>query len=256
MQNYSDKLKLFLSIVIPARNEAGNLPYTINIIIKVLGKTAIPFEIIIVDDYSSDNTVEVINCIAQQDARVKLVKNIYALGYGCAVRRGLEVFKGEAVAIFMADSSDDPEDIVKYYNKIIQGYACVFGTRFCSQSKIINYPWPKLILNRLGNFFIQALFWLPYSDVTNAFKCYSRKAIEGIFPLVSNRFNLTVEMPLKAVMGGFKWCVVPVNWTGRKKGVSKWKIEEIGSGYLFIILYLWLKKFSVFVGGIRRADTS
>jgi dolichol-phosphate mannosyltransferase len=242
MQNYNDKSELFLSILIPARNEAKNLSGTLDNLTRVLVKAALTFEIIVVDDHSNDNTSELLSRITAQEPRIKLIKNIYHLGYGYAVRRGLEVFKGDAVVILMADSSDDPEDVIKYYNKIHQGYDCVFGTRFSSQSRIVNYPWHKLILNRLGNFFIQVSFWLPYNDITNAFKCYSRKAIAGMSPLISCRFNLTVEMPLKAVIRGARWCVVPVNWYGREKGVSKWKIREAGSRYLFIIFYLWLEK--------------
>jgi dolichol-phosphate mannosyltransferase len=219
-----------------------NLPNTLNKIIKVLDKAAIPLEIVVVNDHSNDKTAEIISHIAEQDTRVKLVENTYAPGYGYAVCRGLEVFKGDVVVISMADSSDDPEDIVKYYEKIIEGYECVFGTRFCSQARVINYPWHKFILNRFGNLFIQILFLLPYNDVTNAFKCYSRKAIEGMSPLISCHFNLTVEMPLKAIIRGYKWCVVSTNWYGRDNGVSKWNIKEMGSRYLFIILYLWLEK--------------
>jgi dolichol-phosphate mannosyltransferase len=243
MHDHSDKSRLFLSIVIPARNEAGNLTVTLNKLSGVLDKAGIPFEAVIVDDYSKDNTIEVSTYLAGQDNRVRLVRNIYARGYGGAVRCGLEVFKGAAVVIFMADLSDDPEDIIKYYKKIIQGYECVFGTRFCNQSRVINYPWPKLILNRLGNFFIQIFFWLPYNDITNAFKCYSRKSVEGVSPLISAHFDLTVEMPLKAVIRGYRWCVVPVNWQGRKTGISKWKIKEVRSKYIFTLLYLWLEKF-------------
>ncbi|MDD5560532.1 MAG: glycosyltransferase family 2 protein [Candidatus Omnitrophica bacterium] len=244
MQNYRDKSKLLFSIVIPSRNEAGNLANTLNRAIQVLDKAAVPFEIIVVDDYSNDNTVEVLSRIAEHDRRVNLVKNIYAPGYGCAVRRGLEVFKGNLAAILMADSSDEPEDLIKYYDKIAEGYDCVFGTRFSKQSRIVHYPWHKLILNRLGNLFIQVIFCLPYNDTTNAFKCYSRRTIECISPLISGSFNLTVEMPLKAIIRGHKWCVVPVNWYGRKKGVSKWGIKEIGAGYLSTIFCLWMEKLS------------
>lgn len=233
---------VLFSIVIPARNEAGDLPKTLAGIVKVLDKAAVPFEIIVVNDHSRDNTLEVLDKFIKQDPRVKLVNNRFAPGYGYAVRCGLEVFKGEVVAILMADASDDPQDIIKYYEKIIQGYECVFGTRFSKQSKIVNYPWPKLVLNRLGNFFIQVFFRLAYNDVTNAFKCYSREAVEGISPLMASRFNLTVEMPLKAILRGYKWCVVPVNWLGRKKGISKWKIEEMGSKYLITILSLWRER--------------
>jgi len=231
-----------LSVVIPAHNEAGNVAITIQKIIDVLDEAAIHLEIIVVNDHSIDNTAEIISQISEKEPRVKLVENTYPRGIGYAVRRGLEVFSGEAVVIVMADSSDDPEDIIKYYRIILEGYECAFGTRFCRQAKVYNYPWHKLILNRMGNIFIQILFLLPYNDVSNAFKCYSRKAIEGISPLKSCHFNITVEMPLKAIIRGYKWHVVPTNWYGRAKGISKWSIKEMGSRYMYIILYLWLEK--------------
>lgn len=242
MQSKSEKIKHLLSIIIPAHNEVRNLPSIIQKLIDVLDKALIPLEIIVVNDHSKDSTAKIVNKISEDDQRVKLVENTYLRGIGYTVRRGLEVFSGDMVAIVMADSSDEPQDIIKYYKLILKGYECAFGTRFCRQAKIINYPWHKLILNRLGNLFIQLLFWLPYNDVTNAFKCYSRKAIEGISPLISCHFNLTVEMPLKAIIRGYKWCVVPTNWYGRVEGYSKWNIKEMGSRYMFIILYLWLEK--------------
>lgn len=234
--------KPLLSILIPARNEAKNLPFTIQRIVETLDKASVPFEIIVVNDHSRDKTSEVATLISKKDPRIKLVNNTHAKGYGFAVRQGLEVFSGGAVVIFMADLSDDPEDVIKYYKTILKGYECAFGVRFCRQAEVKNYPFPKLVLNRLGNLFIQLLFWLPYNDISNAFKCYSRKAIEGMSPLISCHFNLTVEMPLKAVIRGYKWCVVPTNWHGREKGISKFKVKEMGSRYLFIILYLWLER--------------
>lgn len=235
-------MKPLLSILIPAHNEARNLPTTIQNIVETLEKAAIPLEVIVVNDHSTDKTAEVITLTSKKDQRIKLVNNAYPEGFGYAVRRGLEVFSGGAAVIVMADLSDDPKDIIKYYKIMLKGYDCAFGTRFCRKAKVFNYPWHKLILNRLGNFFIQLLFWLPYNDVSNAFKCYSRKAIEGASPLISCHFNLTVEMPLKAIIRGYKWCVVPTNWHGRVNGISKFKIKEMGSRYMFIILYLWLEK--------------
>jgi len=231
-----------LSIIIPAHNEEKNLPITLAGITQVLDKASINFEVIVVNDHSTDNTEEIVRQIFDKDARIKLVGNKGIGGYGFAVRRGLEVFSGDAVVIAMADSSDDPEDIAIYFKKVIEGYDCVFGTRFCRRANVSNYPWSKLILNRIGNFLIQGLFFISYNDVTNAFKCYSKKAIEGMSPLVSSDFNLTVEMPLKAIIRGYRWCVVPTNWYGRVKGVSKWKVKEMGSRYLITLLYLWFER--------------
>jgi dolichol-phosphate mannosyltransferase len=95
----------------------------------------------------------------------------------------------------------------------------------------------------MANFFIEILFGLRYNDVTNAFKCYRREAIQVMQPLISPHFNLTVEMPLKAVLRGFSYAVIPISWTNRKTGISKLKIKEMGSRYLFIVLYLWLEKY-------------
>jgi dolichol-phosphate mannosyltransferase len=235
-----DDLKL--SIIIPARNEAKNLKATIPNIAKTLDAEKVPFEIIVVDDHSRDDTSRLVAALHEEDGRISRVANDYPPGYGFAVRKGLDVYNGDAAAIVMADGSDEPADIVKYCRVLEKGYDCAFGTRFSRHSKVTGYPRHKFIFNRLGNWFIQLLFWLPYNDVTNAFKCYRRTAIDGIKPLVSCHFNLTVEMPLKAIVRGYTWGVVSTNWYGREKGVSKWRIKEFGSRYMFIILYVWLEK--------------
>jgi dolichol-phosphate mannosyltransferase len=118
----------------------------------------------------------------------------------------------------------------------------VFGSRFVRGAKVVDYPPHKLLINRMANWFVKALFGLHYNDTTNAFKCYTREAIEYMQPLISPHFNLTVEMPLKAIVRGFPYAVVPITWTNRKSGLSKLKIKEMGSRYLFIVLYLWLEK--------------
>ncbi len=142
----------------------------------------------------------------------------------------------------MADGSDSPEDLVKYYRKLQEGYDCVFGSRFIPGGSVVDYPRHKLLLNRMANAFIRVLFGLHFNDITNAFKCYRREVIAGIQPLISPHFNLTVEMPLKALVRGYSYAVVPITWTNRAAGVSKLKIKEMGSRYLFIVLYLWLEK--------------
>ena len=231
-----------LSVIIPVRDEATSLRSTIPKIIGALDGEMIPFEILVVDDHSRDDTETVVAALQAREKRVWRVANDYPQGYGFAVRCGLDAYKGDAAVIVMADSSDEPADIVKYYRKLQEGYDCVFGTRFSKQARLTGYPSHKLVLNRLGNWFIQILFWMPYNDATNAFKCYRRAAIDGIQPLVSCHFNLTVEIPLKAIVRGYSWCVVPTGWHGREKGLSKWKIKELGSRYIFIILDIWLEK--------------
>ena len=91
------------------------------------------------------------------------------------------------------------------------------------------------------NLFIRVVFRHGYNDTTNAFKAYRREVIEQVHPLLSAHFNLTVELPLKAVVRGFTYAIVPVSWTNRATGESKLRLQEMGSRYLFIVLYVFLE---------------
>lgn len=232
-----------LSVVIPAQNEAGNIGSTLSKLIAVLDREKIPHEIVVVDDGSTDNIEHAARRFFQRDGSLKLVRNLGRNGFGMAVRAGLEHATGDAIAIMMADCSDDPEDLITYYRKLEEGYDCVFGSRFIRGGRVTGYPIHKLAINRLANWFVKVLFGIRYNDVTNAFKCYRRQVIEGVQPLISPHFNLTVEMPLKAIVRGYSYAVVPIRWTNRKTGISKLKLKEMGSRYLFIVLYVWLEKY-------------
>jgi dolichol-phosphate mannosyltransferase len=230
------------SVVIPAHNEAENLAAHVPGLVATLQAAGIEHEILVVNDNSSDATREVLEQLSAQYPSVRFIDNAPPSGFGLAVRAGLEDFRGEAVAIVMADNSDDPADIVKYHAKLHEGYDCVFGSRFIAGSKLIDYPTHKLVINRLANLFISALFQLRFNDTTNAFKCYRRAVIAGLEPMLSHHFNLTVELPLKAIIRGYNFAVIPISWTNRTHGISKLKIREMGSRYLFIVLYCLLER--------------
>jgi dolichol-phosphate mannosyltransferase len=230
-----------LSVVIPARDEEGSIERTVAEIATTLAREQIPFEIVVADDGSTDQTAACVRQLIDRYPGVRMVSNTGRHGFGMAVRAGLAQASGEAIAVMMADGSDSPEDLVRYYRKVQEGYDCAFGSRFMHGSRIVDYPVHKLAMNRLANWFIRILFRLRYNDITNAFKCYRREAIEGMQPLISAHFNLTVEMPLKAIVRGYSYAVVPISWTNRKSGMSKLKIKEMGSRYLFIVLHVWLE---------------
>lgn len=231
-----------LSVVIPARDEEGSIEQTVGEVAEALNGDRIPFEIVVVDDGSTDQTAARVRELTGRYAGLRLVSNSGPHGFGMAVRAGLSQAAGDAIAVMMADGSDSPADLVRYYRKLLEGYDCVFGSRFIQGSRIVDYPVHKLGINRMANWFIRILFRLRYNDITNAFKCYRRSALEGMQPLISAHFNLTVEMPLKAIVRGYSYAVVPISWTNRKSGMSKLKIKEMGSRYLFIVLYLWLER--------------
>ena len=244
---------MMLSVLIPAHNEEESLRPTIEGLRAALDDAAIRYEILVVNDHSTGRTARVLIDLAQEYPAVRWVDSTRPNGFGYAIRTGLEQFRGDAVCIVMADASDDPRDVVQYYRKLEEGYECVFGSRFTRQSRVVDYPRHKLLLNRLANWFIKVLFGLPYNDVTNAFKCYRREVIAGIQPILACHFNITVELPLKAIVRGYSYTVVPINWYNRTTGVSKLKIKEMGSRYLFIVLYILLEKLLA-RGDYRRPD--
>jgi dolichol-phosphate mannosyltransferase len=243
-----------LSVIIPAHNEVECVRGTVERLYRTLTISSVPFEIVVINDHSTDGTAGVLEDLGRELPGVRWVDNTARpSGFGHALQCGLDVFEGDAVCIVMADASDDPEDVVKYYRKLEEGYECVFGSRFTRTSRVVDYPRHKLLLNRLANWFIRMLFRLDYSDTTNAFKCYRREVIKGVQPILSPHFNITVELPLKAQVRGYTYAVVPINWYNRATGVSKLKIKEMGSRYLFIVLYVWLEK-KLSRGDYRRSS--
>jgi dolichol-phosphate mannosyltransferase len=230
-----------LSVVIPAHNEVESIGETIAATVTELERAEIDYEIVVVDDASGDGTGEAVAAIAERNPNVRWERSHLPPGFGHAVRAGLELYTGDAVAIMMADLSDSPRDLVLYYQVLLQGYDCAFGTRFGSGGRAEGYPRVKLVINRIVNTGIRVLFQHGYNDTTNAFKAYRREVVEQLQPLLSNHFNLTVEMPLKAVVRGYSYAVVPVSWEGRRHGESKLHLNEMGSRYLFIVLYVWLE---------------
>ena len=232
-----------LSIVIPARNETGSIEDTILQLYQVLSSAAIVHEIVVVDDHSTDATFDLVSNLSSRIKTIVPIRNTSQSGFGSAVRLGLEAMSGDAVIIFMADGSDDSLDVIRYWKLLQEGAECVFGSRFIPGGRVYDYPPHKLILNRLANHFIKALFRVPLNDTTNAFKAYRSNVIRGCQPLLSMHFNLTVELPLKAIVRGYKWTVIPISWRNRKAGIAKFKIKEMGSRYFFIIMYVWLEKY-------------
>ena len=248
-----EPLKL-LSVVIPARDEEGCIVSTVEHLHLELNLNAIAHEIIVVDDGSGDTTWEKLQDLATRILELRPVQNKGRHGFGRAIICGLDQMKGDAVVIMMADESDDSRDVVRYWKLLNEGWDAVFGSRFIKGGGVIDYPWFKLKVNRLANFFIRLMFHTTLNDTTNAFKAYRASVIEGCRPLLAPHFNLTVELPLKTIVRGYSWTVIPITWRNRRSGVAKLKLKEMGSRYLFICMYVWLEKYFS-RGDYRREET-
>lgn len=233
-----------LSVVIPAYNEELSLPETLTSVYRRLVEEKIDHELVVVNDNSKDNTLQVLENLQKEMPTLVFYTNKGPNGFGCAIRYGLDRFKGDCVAVMMADLSDSPDDLVKFYRKMVEGnYDCVFGSRFIKGGSTHDYPRHKMILNRFVNNATRVVFRIPYNDFTNAFKLYKKETIAGIAPLLSPHFNLTLEMSLKATVRGYSFTVIPNSWRNRKHGTSNLKIKEMGSRYFFIFLYCLIEKF-------------
>ena len=235
-------LKL-LSVVIPARDEEGCIGRTVEHLHLELELQKVPHEIVIVDDGSRDRTWQILQDLSAKIGALRTIKNDGPHGFGNAVVKGIDGVKGDAVVVMMADESDDCRDVVRYWQALNDGWDCVFGSRFMKGGGLIDYPWIKFMLNRLANLFIRVLFRIPLNDTTNAFKAYRKTTLDGCRPFLSPHFNLTVELPLKAIVRGYSWTVIPITWRNRRTGEAKLKIKEMGSRYFFIVAYVWLEKY-------------
>jgi dolichol-phosphate mannosyltransferase len=231
------------SIVIPARDEEAAITTTVQHLHVELAHHDIPHEIVVVDDGSTDGTWAALQRLKESVPEVRPVKNEGPHGFGRAVICGIDAAQGDAVAIVMADESDDCRDVIRYWNTLNEGYDAVFGSRFIPGGGTIDYPLPKYVMNRVFNWFIRILFGLKLNDTTNAFKAYRASTLRGLRPFLAPHFNLTVELPLKTIVRGYSWTVIPITWRNRRSGVAKLKIKEMGARYMFIVLYVWLEKY-------------
>jgi dolichol-phosphate mannosyltransferase len=232
-----------LSVVIPARDEEECIASTVEHLHLELELHGVPHEIVVVDDGSTDSTWRILQELGRRMPELTPAQNPGPHGIGRAIIHGLDRARGDAVAIMMADESDDCRDAVRYWRKLNEGWECVFGSRFVPGGGVIDYPWVKYRLNRLANLFIRLLFGIPLNDTTNAFKAYRSTAIRGCQPLIAPHFNILVELPLKSIVRGYSWTVIPITWRNRRTGQAKLQIKEMGSRYLFIIFYVWLEKY-------------
>jgi dolichol-phosphate mannosyltransferase len=244
-----------LSVVIPARDEQASVGPMVEHLHIELGLRAVPHEIIVVDDGSTDGTWEVLQRLEPRIPGLRPVRNDGRHGFGRAVTLGIDSASGDAVVIMMADESDDCRDAVRYWEKLNEGYDAVFGSRFIPGGGVLDYPVPKYVLNRVFNHLLRMLFGFAFNDTTNAFKAYRMTTLQGLRPFLSPHFNLTVELPLKAIVRGYSWTVIPITWRNRRSGVAKLKLKEMGTRYIFIVMYVWLEKYFS-RGDFRKSESS
>jgi dolichol-phosphate mannosyltransferase len=246
---------LFYSILLPAYNESDNIVKVIPAFAASLRAEGIPFELLVVNDNSKDDTADVVRSLEGSYPEIRLIHNDPPGGLGRAVRFGLQHARGDAIAIVMADLSDSPEDAIRCYRKIEEGYDCVFGSRFIKGSHVSNYPPVKLVCNRIINFVIRVMFLTNHNDMTNAFKVYRRHVIDAIQPLHACHFNITIELSLSALIRRFRIATIPISWEGRTWGSSNLRIRAMGRRYLATLLMIWCERILILDDTLQESES-
>ena len=233
-------MDLSLTVLIPVRNEQENIKIISDeILSKIFCKN---FELLFVNDFSEDNSENELKKLTEKYSQIKYINN-EKKGLGGAISTGIRNSTGKFICIMMSDSSDTVEDLNKYYEVInSDDLDAVFGSRFIKGGKIVEYPKLKYVLNRLGNLLAKLLLWTDLNDFTNGFKIYKKDTLLGLYPLVSEGFNIFFELPLKTIIRGYKYKIIPISYYNRTVGEAKFKIQELGSKYLFTLLYCFLEK--------------
>jgi len=244
---------LLFSIVMPAYNEEEVLAATVQDLTVFLDRSGFRYELIIVDDASADRTGEVARAMAAAHPAIRPIYNNGPNGYGQAIRKGLEHYRGDAAVVVTSDGADAPKDVAAFFELITEGYDCAFGERFGKDSTVVGYPRLKRVVNRLANWLLGLLTGSRYRDFTNGFKCYRREVIDEMQPLRSSQFNITIEMSLKAVLAGRSIAVVPNDWHQRDAGQSSFKILRLIKPYAATMLYCLTRSYLIGQQGHRGA---
>jgi len=233
-------MDLSLTVLIPIRDEEENIKIISNEILNNI--ECKNFELLFVNDFSQDASEDELKKLTDKFPQIRYVNNDKK-GLGGAMSAGIHNSAGKFICIMMSDSSDTVEDLNKYYEVINNDdLDAVFGSRFIKGGKVVEYPKLKYILNRLGNLLAKLLLWTDLNDFTNGFKIYKKETLLGLYPLVSEGFNIFFELPLKTIIRGYKYKIIPISYYNRTVGEAKFKIQELGSKYLFTLLYCFLEK--------------
>lgn len=228
-----------LSVIIPAMNEAGTIHEVLIQYSEDFRREKIPFEFVVINDVGTDNTGEVLRKLLATVPEMRVYNRTGGKGYGSAVALGIELAKGDFVIISSADACNIGKDLIVYYRTLEEGYEAVFGSRFIRGASVTGYPVFKYYVNRMANTLLQFLFGFQFNDYTDGFKGYRRELLDQCKPFFSTKFNITIELSLKAMLLTNKIKQVPTRWFGRHWGSSKLSIVKVLRYYVSSLLFVF-----------------
>ena len=224
-----------ISVIIPTWNEGENIETTLRKVSSQLEQDKLSYEILVMDDDSKDGTQEIVQKLSNLNLAIKLIKHPPPRSFGYSVRDGIQLAKGELSVILMADLSDDPKFIKEMWSKYKEGYDVIVGSRFLKGSKNYNYPFLKMLCNRMFNIAITVGLFTGIRDTSNNFKAFSTYKAKQI-SLTSKGFEVAAELMLKMLIKKNRICEIPVTWTDRTAGKAKFKLYKTFINYFLLFL--------------------
>lgn len=222
-----------LSIVIPAHNEEENIGEVIKRIEEGLD---IDYELVVVNDHSTDNTLAVLEKLSKQYQNISVVENELKKGFANALKTGFLNSAQDAVLPVMADLCDELSTIKEMLELLNKGYDIVCGCRYTKGGARLGGSRIKGFFSGFVGRSLYYLLGIPTHDIANAFKMYRKTVLDAV-DISSCGFEVSMEIPLKAYYLGFKITEVPTVWRERSKGKSSFRMFKLLPGYLR--LYLW-----------------
>jgi glycosyltransferase involved in cell wall biosynthesis len=223
-----------LSVVVPAMNEAGNISALHEAIVAVLEPAGISFELIFVDDGSTDGTWAIIASIAKADARVVGLRHRRNFGKARGLATGFAAATGELVLTMDADLQDDPAEITRFLDKLDEGYDLVSGWKQRRQD-----PLGKTLPSRLFNATVRRVSGVQLHDFNCGFKLYRRDVLQNI-RLYGELHRFT---PVLAHAEGFRVGELPVRHHPRRWGTSKYGWSRLVKGFLDLLTVTFLTEY-------------
>jgi len=222
-----------LSIVIPMFNEAENVQATLKRVEEALASFTGTYEIIAVNDGSLDNTLEILNKLAEQNEKIKIASYEENIGRGMALRRGFQESEGEIVVSIDADLSYNPNYIMDLIQALRKDASIdiVLASPYMPGGGVQNVPFLRLWISKFGNKILR--FALPNRIYTSTgiFRAYRKKVLESL-ELESDGKEIHLEILSKALALGFRVKEVPAVLSTRRRGKSKFKFKKTALSHL------------------------